>query len=53
MEMGLDAPDIPIGIASDFHLKKCELRRLPHLSSRFCTLVSYLWRGDGIIVCSR
>lgn len=24
MEMGLDAPDIPIGMVTDFHLKKCE-----------------------------
>lgn len=33
MEMGLDSPDLPIGVASNVHLKRCE--KSPHLFSFF------------------
>lgn len=40
MEMGYDAPDIPIGMLSEFHLRKCELR---------CTLL-YSFFSDFAII---
>lgn len=31
MEIGIDVPDIPLGMLTDFHLKRCKLFSLSSL----------------------